>query len=105
MSKKSNKTSHVLNLLTNRTGLPIEKLEQCTLPDAGELEKDILILSEGSVEINAETIEIKTKQTNSCHEVPEPDKKQISKQVDISLSDKIRMQLEFLELQESVFKV
>ena len=60
MSKKSNKTSHVLNLLTNRTGLNPEKLEQGALSEVGELDQGILILPEGAVEIQADTIEIKT---------------------------------------------
>jgi hypothetical protein len=32
MAKKSNKTSHVLNLLTNRTGLSADDLETNALP-------------------------------------------------------------------------
>ena len=32
MMKKSNKTTHVLNLITNRTGIPAEELEQAAAP-------------------------------------------------------------------------
>ena len=41
MAKKSNKTSHVLNLITNRTGLPAEKLEQNILREKTPVEKTI----------------------------------------------------------------
>lgn len=39
MAKKSNKTSHVLNLLTNRTGLSVDDLEQSVLPKEQAVKK------------------------------------------------------------------
>jgi len=95
MSKKSNKTSHVLNLLTNRTGLNIEDLEQNTSSDAEDIKNRNLIVPEISVEIQAEATEIKTEQ---AVEKPVTEKKEIT------ISDKIRIQLEALEVQDAVAK-
>lgn len=95
MSKKSNKTSHVLNLLTNRTGLNIEDLEQNTSSDAEDIKNRNLIVPESPVEIQAEATEIKTEQ---AVEKPVTEKKEIT------ISDKIRIQLEALEVQDAVAK-
>jgi hypothetical protein len=95
MSKKSNKTSHVLNLLTNRTGLNIEDLEQNTSSDAEDIKNRNLIVPEISVEIQAEATEIKTEQ---AVEKPVTEKKEVT------ISDKIRIQLEAIEIQEAAAK-
>jgi len=39
MAKKSNKTTHVLNLLTNRTGLSADGLENTALPKEKSVKK------------------------------------------------------------------
>jgi len=49
MSKKSNKTSHVLNLLTNRTGIPTAELENSI---SLELEENVNTQAEQAVENN-----------------------------------------------------
>jgi len=46
MAKKSNKTSHVLNLLTNRTGLSVDDLEQTVLPKEKSVRKQPEISAE-----------------------------------------------------------
>ena len=125
MSKKSNKTSHVLNILTNRTGLSSEKLERSHFIDAEEFEQSILIVPEGAVEIQAETIEIKTDQlveklmTSFADRQPEEPMKQaeittqpqnetvqsvpeiapsVPEDMETAISNKIRMRLEALEM-------
>jgi len=99
MSKKSNKTSHVLNLLTNRTGLSVEELEQSTLPETEEDLQNIVIIPENPIEILAETIEIKTEKVMKTQTVGIIDIEENGIAIDIS--DKIRIKLEALEIQEA----
>jgi len=92
MSRKSNKTSHVLNLLTNRTGLTTEELEQNASPGAEEHQNRTFALPKSSVEIHAEA---SAAGTESFIERPVMEKKEVS------ISDRIRLQLEALESQEA----
>jgi len=92
MSKKSNKTSHVLNLLTNRTGLTTEELGQNTSPEAEDHHNRPFIAPKGLVEMQTGASGIIAEQ---MVEKPAAEKKEVT------ISDRIRVQLEALEIQEA----
>jgi len=50
MARKTNKTSHVINLLTNRTGLTVDDIDQTEKPKEKVVRKQVVPSAEESVE-------------------------------------------------------
>ena len=112
MYKKSNKTSHVLNLITNRTGISPEELEQNTISSQEERPAETLVRvqTERIVEVPVERIiEVPVER---IVEVPveriveAPAKKRVnvanlSGDVAAAVSEQIRASLEIIENEQS----
>lgn len=94
MSKKSNKTSHVINLITNRTGLSAEELEQVVSPSRDQIYYESPPEVERIIEAPAERL------------IPAPSKRrlnvsEISGDISEAVSAQIRASLEIVEIQET----
>ena len=90
MAKKSNKTSHVLNLLTNRTGLSSEVLEQSVFHEKAEMLP---------IEMSAE-IPVDRPVDRPAEKKRELPQERPSVKVARNVSDLIRLNLEKFEIEE-----
>jgi len=106
MAKKSNMTSHVLNLLTNRTGLTVDDLESSVTPKEKLTKKQVeapieklpdegVLIERGQVEeVQVEDVQVKEEQAERVQVEMVPIK------TVINLSEKIRANLEKIEMLE-----
>jgi len=101
MAKKSNMTSHVLNLLTNRTGLTVDDLESSVSPKEKNAKKQF------------EATDIKPTEDSAAVEITHVEQEYVEKEyveerhverapvkIAVNLSEKIRINLEKIEMLE-----
>lgn len=104
MSRKSNKTSHVLNLITNRTGISTEELEHNTSPSTEQFFPGFPVAATPERAISAPSEKAAPAPIEKI--APLPAKRrlnvtEISGDIAEAVSSQIRSSLEIVEIQES----
>jgi len=99
MAKKSNKTSHVLNLITNRTGISTDDLEQPLIPPE---QINTEAPAERAVEAPVEKIvEIPIERASETSVKRRINVADISGDITMAVSEQIRASLELVEIEEA----
>ena len=111
MAKKSNKTSHVLNLITNRTGIPAEELEQPYEPEREHIVKKLPIQIVTPIQVTSPVQAPSPMQVTAPVQAPAPVQAVAPVQAPApsvaydNISERIRAALEKIHVQEESERV